>query len=65
MITVDVVMVDVITGGVLALLPIAGDIGVLKLSISNASPSGRLIVMAALFRTGLVKEAAGLGIDLA
>jgi hypothetical protein len=39
----------------------AGEAGALKLSTSNASPSGLLITMAALFRAGLAKAGDGAG----
>lgn len=46
---------EAMTGGVLARLLGAGEAGALKASTSRASPSGRLMVIAALFRTGLAK----------
>lgn len=58
---------DAAIGGVrvLALALGAGDAGALMLSTSNASPSGRRMVMAALFLAGLEKAleavAAGFG----
>jgi hypothetical protein len=38
-----------------------GEAGGLKLSISNPVPSGRWIIMAALFRVGLLKTGDGAG----
>jgi hypothetical protein len=48
--------VEAITGGVLVRLLSAGEAGALKASTSSASPSGLLIIIAALFRAGLEKE---------
>jgi hypothetical protein len=54
--------VEAMTGGVLVRLLGAGEAGALKASTSNASPSGRLITMAALLRAGLEKELLGVAL---
>jgi hypothetical protein len=52
--------VEAITGGVRARLLGAGEPGALKASTSNASPSGLLMTIAALFRAGLANAGGGI-----